>query len=76
MRKLFSAPWMEDNPHRCSPDSHCRVGFRPALCIGLSYFLRRFTVNDGEIYYYSHCTTTVVGGHTYHNCYDKAGSAF
>lgn len=31
----------------------------------------RFTVADGEIYWYSSCTSYVVGGHTYYNCYYK-----
>lgn len=31
----------------------------------------RFTVQNGEIYWYSSCTTTVVGNETYYNCYYK-----
>lgn len=34
----------------------------------------RFTVQDGEIYWYSSCTTTVIGNDTYYNCYYKPGS--
>jgi hypothetical protein len=29
----------------------------------------RWTVDNGEIYWYSACSTTVVAGHTYINCY-------
>lgn len=36
-------------------------------------FYGRFTVQDGEIYWYSSCTTTVVGNDTYYNCYHKPG---
>jgi hypothetical protein len=31
----------------------------------------RFTVQNGEIYWYSSCTTTVVGNETFYNCYYK-----
>jgi hypothetical protein len=39
-------------------------------------FYGRFTINDGEIYWYSRCTTTVIGGHTYIDCYYESGSSF
>jgi hypothetical protein len=34
----------------------------------------RFTVHDGEVYWYSSCTTTMVGNDTYYSCYYKPGS--
>ena len=39
-------------------------------------FYGRFTVQNGEFYWYSSCTTTVSGGGTYYTCYYKPGSSF
>lgn len=39
-------------------------------------FYGRFTVRDGEFYWYSSCTTTVIGTDTHYHCYYKAGSQF
>jgi|GEM_PF-3936969 len=39
-------------------------------------FYGRFTVRDGEVYWYSSCTTTIVGNDTHYTCYYKAGSEF
>ena len=46
------------------------AGSASAQCASICLiFYGRFTVNDGEVYWYSSCTTTVIGGHTYYNCY-------
>lgn len=39
-------------------------------------FYGRFTVSDGEFYWYSSCSTTVIGNNTHYHCYYKAGSQF
>jgi hypothetical protein len=36
----------------------------------------RRTVSDGEFYWYSACSTTVVGGQTYINCDYGSGGSF
>jgi hypothetical protein len=36
-------------------------------------FYGRFTVQDGEIYWYSSCTTTIIGDQTHYNCIYKTG---
>jgi hypothetical protein len=46
------------------------VGSASAQCAATCLLMYgRFTVSDGEIYWYSSCTTTFIGGHTYINCY-------
>lgn len=46
------------------------VGSASAQCAATCViFYGRFTISDGEIYWYSSCTTTVIGGHTYYNCF-------
>jgi hypothetical protein len=39
-------------------------------------FYGRFRVSNGEIFWYTSCTTTVAGGHTYIDCYYESGSYF
>ena len=46
------------------------AGAQVCATICLIYY-GRFTVQDGEVYWYSSCTTTVIGNDTYHNCYYK-----
>lgn len=36
-------------------------------------FYGRFTVQDGVIYWYSSCTTTIIANDTYYNCVYKPG---
>jgi hypothetical protein len=36
----------------------------------------RFTVSNGEFYWYSACTTRVIGGDTYITCFYDSGSYF
>jgi hypothetical protein len=46
------------------------AGSASAQCASICLiFYGRFTVSDGEVYWYSSCTTTVVGGQTHYNCY-------
>lgn len=45
------------------------AGSASAQCASMCLiFYGRFTVSDGEVYWYSSCTTTVIGGHTHYNC--------
>lgn len=36
-------------------------------------FYGRFTVSTGEIFWYSSCTSTVMGSNTYIHCYYESG---